>query len=382
MKKGRGRGKKRMMNLNNLRVAVIDADLIGRKKHRFPNLACMKISGYYKELGYAVELKLNYNNLESFDKVFISKVFTDTPVPEEVLAYDNVKFGGTGFYYDKAEPLPCYIEHHMPDYDLYLDWVNNEIAKGKKRKEFEYYLDYSIGFTTRGCFRKCSFCVNRNSTKVVKHSPLSEFYDENRKYICLLDDNILGSPNWKEIFEELIATGKPFQYKQGMDERILTREKCEYLARAKYKERFIFAFDNIADAELIKTKLKLLREYTNKRCMFYVFTGFDREDVWDEAFWKQDIIDVFERIKILMTYNCLPYIMRFERYKESPHRGIYITLARWCNQPSFFLKKSFREFCELNGENSAPMRYLAEFEAKHPDIAEKYFDIKYALTGE
>ena len=54
MKKGRGRGKKRMMNLNNLRVAVIDADLIGRKKHRFPNLACMKISGYYKELGYAV----------------------------------------------------------------------------------------------------------------------------------------------------------------------------------------------------------------------------------------------------------------------------------------------------------------------------------------
>lgn len=27
------------------RVAVVDADLIGRKKHRFPNLACMKLSG-------------------------------------------------------------------------------------------------------------------------------------------------------------------------------------------------------------------------------------------------------------------------------------------------------------------------------------------------
>lgn len=27
-------------------IAVIDADLIGRRRHRFPNLACMKISGF------------------------------------------------------------------------------------------------------------------------------------------------------------------------------------------------------------------------------------------------------------------------------------------------------------------------------------------------
>ena len=32
-----------------IKVAVIDADLICRKKHRFPNLASMKISGYYKK---------------------------------------------------------------------------------------------------------------------------------------------------------------------------------------------------------------------------------------------------------------------------------------------------------------------------------------------
>lgn len=32
-------------------VAIIDADLIGRKNHRFPNLVCMKLSGYYKEMG-------------------------------------------------------------------------------------------------------------------------------------------------------------------------------------------------------------------------------------------------------------------------------------------------------------------------------------------
>ena len=79
-----------------MKIAIIDADLIGRKKHRFPNLACMKISGYYKDLGNEVELKLNYENLEQYDKVFISKVFTDTQIDEEILKLDNVEYGGTG----------------------------------------------------------------------------------------------------------------------------------------------------------------------------------------------------------------------------------------------------------------------------------------------
>ena len=60
------------------RVAIIDADLIGRKRHRFPNLACMKLSGYHKECGDDVILKLDYENLEDYDKAYISKVFTDT----------------------------------------------------------------------------------------------------------------------------------------------------------------------------------------------------------------------------------------------------------------------------------------------------------------
>lgn len=360
-----------------MNIAIIDSDLIGRSKHRFPNLALMKISGYYKEQGDNVKLLTDYKNLGDYDKVFISKVFTDTPICEDILLMNNVEYGGTGFYYDKAPKLPCYIEHHFPDYDLYLDFVNSKIEQGFKRKEFEYYLDYSIGFTTRGCFRKCEFCVNRNYNKVEKHSSLSEFYDKSKKYICLLDDNILGYPQWKEIFEELISTKKSFQYKQGMDERILTSEKCEYLAKVKYKGRLIFAFDNIADAPIIEEKIKLLRQYTNRRCMFYVFTGFDRSDKWDHDFWVQDIVDTFERIKILMKHKCLPYIMRFERYEESPYRGIYITLARWCNQPSFFQKMSFRDFCKANGEKSSSMRYLQEFEKEHPYIAQKYFDIRF-----
>ena len=138
-----------------MNIAIIDADLISRRKHRFPNLACMKISGWYKSAGHNTKLLTSYSqeSIKQYDKIFLSKVFTDTDVPEWVLQLDNLKYGGTGFYYDKAPALPDEIEHHMPDYHLYDDWVAEKLANGEKRKNYEYYLDYSIGFTTRGCFR-------------------------------------------------------------------------------------------------------------------------------------------------------------------------------------------------------------------------------------
>ena len=92
-----------------MKVAIIDADLIGRKKHRFPNLVSEKISAYWKEKGAEVTLKLDYDNLELFDQVYISKVFTDTPFPEEIVETEKIHMGGTGFYFDKAPNLPVLL---------------------------------------------------------------------------------------------------------------------------------------------------------------------------------------------------------------------------------------------------------------------------------
>lgn len=123
-------------------ICIIDADLIGRKKHRFPNLACMKISGYHKKLGDNVTLGLSYNALENYDIVYVSKVFTDTPFPEQIKNLSRVKIGGTGFYFDKAPDLPYEIEHSFPDYYLYTEWINKKLNEGFKRTEFKEYLDY------------------------------------------------------------------------------------------------------------------------------------------------------------------------------------------------------------------------------------------------
>lgn len=402
---------------------MIDADLIGRKRNRFPNLACMKISAYHKQQGHEVTLITNYKDLYydenlwinydnalnkyvkkqseetyeelfkcmtpcfntsniKFDKIFISKVFTETEIDEDFLTLDIVEYGGTGFYYDKAQPLPEEIEHIMPDYQLYTEFVHDALENGTmSKKDASLYLDYSIGFTTRGCIRGCSFCVNKNSRACVRHSPVSEFVDPDRKYIFLLDDNVLSCRDWKQIFEELNATGKRFQFKQGMDERLLTDEKCEVIFNSDWIGDFIFAFDNIKDKRLVVKKLQMIRKHTNKIPKFYCFCAYnhDHPDTYPEEFWGNDIADLFERISILMRFNSLPYIMRYKDFEKSPYRGMYVTIARWCNQPSYFKKMSFRKFCERTLEcgSESAIRYAIQFEHDFPEIAEKYFDMKW-----
>lgn len=384
-----------------MKIGIIDAELIGRQHHRFPNLVCEKMSAYWKERGAEVALLTDYEwDPDDFDAVYVSKVFTDTPAPEWIRETDKIHIGGTGFYFDKAPNLPEEIEHHMPDYTLYDDWIEDAVVKERERKEslgktfnessyrlqFREYKEYSIGFLTRGCFRKCEFCVNKKYDHVFTHSPLEEFYDPSRPKICLLDDNFLGCPQWKAMLEELIATGKKFKFKQGIDERLLTDEKCRLLFSINYDGDYTFAFDNIADYDLIHKKLKMIRRYTRKNYIkFYVLVGFESTGV-------EDIENAFKRIDLLMQYHCVPYIMRFQNknetpWKDSEFRGMYTQLARWCNQQHLYKKMSFRQFCTRCQEITktdkwcAPYRAMVEFEDKYPEIAEKYFDIRYATRG-
>lgn len=327
-------------------IAVIDADLIGRKKHRFPNLCCIKISGYYKAYGWHVTLKTDYDGLDAYHKVYVAKVFTDTPTPDDgmfgnPLDAPNVIKGGTGFYFDNAPPLPAQIEHAMPDYHLY-DGVC----------DFKYYTDYSIGYLTRGCFRHCPFCVNRRSNKVVAASPLKEFYDPTRKKICLLDDNFFGYDGWKDLLLELRDTGKPFVFKQGLDVRLLDEDKAALLFTSRYDGDFIFAFDDVKDAPLIEEKIQLMARHLDlnkKRVKFYVLCGYDRSGRYADDFWERDIQGVLDRTDLLKRYGCLPYIMRHKDYLLAPprYRIRYNRMADWGNQARFFLKKSFAEFWEF-----------------------------------
>lgn len=377
-----------------MRLGIIDADLLDNGT-RHPNLACMKIAAYYISQGWKVSLLENYENLNKYDLVMISRVFSFTKIPAvifkdrkdhsndehpEQYLKKNIKIGGTGFYYDKAPDLPDEIEHIKPYYDLYKDYIQKKIDAGEPRERYRDYLDFSIGFATRGCFRKCEFCVNKKYDHVFKASPISEFLDESKPGIYLWDDNFMASPDFDAILDELAATGKSIQFRQGLDMRLMTHAKAEKLSKVKYYGDYIFAFDHIEDKELIEKKLKIWREHCKKGTKLYVLTAYDSQD-------EVDIANTFERIVTLMKYGCVPYIMRFEEYKNSKYKNMYIQLARWCNQQAFVKKQSFRQYCEDNERyhrehtknplgNCSCYQTMLDFETEFPDIAKKYFDVR------
>ena len=202
-------------------IGIIDADLIDHGT-RHPNLALMKIAGYLKDQGNEVELifkSFDAAKDPKYSALYMGCVFSFTKVPEEIKTLPNMKkYGGTGFFPEGDGPqLPDDVEHHKPFYDLYKPYVESEIARGRKPNYFSDYMQYSIGFTSRGCFRKCSFCVNKKYDHAFRHSPVAEFLDEDRPYIYLWDDNIMALGQWEEIIDELEATGKPYQFRQGID---------------------------------------------------------------------------------------------------------------------------------------------------------------------
>ena len=382
-----------------LTIGLVDADLLdGGTRH--PNLALLKIAGFLHDNKIKFELIENSDeDISKYDLVYVSKVFTFTKEPKFLQDARNnnelskIRWGGTGYYGEDDPPeiftrlreedmtrlendeflnkypnirggrkMGIDMAHQMPYYDLYKSYIDKKIAEGRNPTYFKDYMHYSIGFLTRGCFRKCPFCVNRLEKRVIPYSELDWFVDnttdENGKLlrpnIYLWDDNFLAAPPavWRRFLDELIATGRPFQFRQGLDERMLVdspygEEIAEKLSKSKYHGDFIFAFDNWSDRDKIIKALKIWKHYNKKETKFYLFCGFRLTPDDDEKLYT-DVWEIFQRIKILMQYGCLGYIMRHEDYHNHELSNIYVQIARWCNQPGFYRNMSFWEFCYKN----------------------------------
>lgn len=59
-------------------------------------------------------------------------------------------------------------------------------------------------------------------------------------------------------------------------------------------------------------------------------------------------------------------------------------MARWCNQPNILKKMTFREFCvakqalhKTEGTYCSAMKSMLDFEKRFPEIARKYFDLRF-----
>lgn len=296
-----------------MRIGLIDCD--GTK---FPNLALMKLSASHKAQGDLVEWYIPFS--DRYDRVYISKVISTSPDYDLAVNASEVIRGGTGYdiklvdgreIYTPSANLPYEVEHIYPDYDLYG------------------IRDTAYGFLTRGCPRGCKFCIvaQKEGRKSIKVANLSEFWS-GQKNIVLCDPNILACKDWEELLGQCADSKANIDFNQGLDIRLMSKEKAEAINRCKVKE-IHFAWDRYEDKEIVLRNLALYAEYGKLKphshnAIVYTIVNFNTS-------FEQDL----ERIYTLREMGYWAYIMIYDKAHCDKR---YKDLQRWVNNRVIFAK--------------------------------------------
>lgn len=300
-----------------MKILLIDVD------STIPNLALMKISKYHKSIGDEVGF-----NVTDPDKVYASVIFKKNKHLVDGLRfmYPNaeIDIGGSG--YDLHKRLPEIIENQSPDYDIYPE------------------CDRFYGFTTRGCIRRCPFCIvpiKEGRLTQVYYSPYQAILSiiggesHRRRYdqIEFLDNNILANRPWFiKLCKYLEICNYKVDFNQGLDIRLIDDVTAECLSKLKPITCWKFAFDNTEYQHRVEEGIKILNRNginVRNKVMFYVYV--DSDEQFDDA---------LHRCEWLKEQGATPYIMLNQDVKHTKRMK---NLKRWC-RPWIFWSINYQDY--------------------------------------
>lgn len=278
-------------------------------KTDFPNYALMKISAWHKAQGDTVEWWIPFLQ---YDRVYSSKVFTFT---EECpyLPPDTIK-GGTGYgIYDE---LPQEIDDMFPDYSIYPK------------------VDYAIGFLTRGCIRKCPWCVvPKKEGKIRPYRTWQEIKRPDSRDIVFMDNNVLACPHGVEQMVDMIGKKVRVDFNQGLDARLITPEIAEILSKLKWIRQIRMSCDTDAMLDVVLTAIDRLKGKGVKPYKVFVYLLVqDVESAERRAIALRDVgADAFAQPYRDFTSNEEPpdELKRFARWVN--HKAIFNTVPRFAD---------------------------------------------------
>lgn len=283
-------------------ILLIDVD------SKIPNLALMQISSYFKARGYNVGF-----NVSDPDQVWISCIFRKNRAQALGIAKmypaAEIHIGGTGINY---EWLPEDMQKVKPDYDLYLS-------------------TYSQGFTTRGCIRRCPFCiVKEKEGHLQRWQYVSEFYDSRFDTVMLMDNNLLADREWFFKNTDFILEHDLKIIEHGMDIRLLNKGIAQRLSELKFKGCMHFAFDNMGDERAVRRGIDLLKRAgidVRHKVQFYVLVGYNTTP-------EQDIY----RCRLLKELGTNPFVMPYIKNEWTKK------ITRWANRKWIFWSSDISEY--------------------------------------
>lgn len=281
----------------NIRLTQIDGAL--------PNLALMKLSHWHKSIG---------------DNVFFTRHIDRQPEePQHDIVY------GSSIFKFSSERISRF-KQQWPVSIVGGTGSNNSITIeqiiGSQHEHYDYSgypnVDFSIGFTQRGCRLKCKFCVVPE--KEGKPKSVNTILDIWRgppypKKLHILDNDFFGNSEWRERIDEIREGKFKVCLSQGINVRLIDRESAKALSTIQYrdtkfqKRRLYSAWDNLGDEKIFFKGVDLLEKagIPPKHLMVYMLVGYDKNETWDRIWY---------RFYEMIGRGVSPYPMVFDRSRK------------------------------------------------------------------
>lgn len=275
-------------------------------RSRYPPLGLLKLASHHRLRGDTVELVRGcVYPRQKPNRIYVTSLFTWTwkPVWEAIRHYkrlfpdvdlwlgglyaslmpEHAGFSGADYVhigvYEESEGL-------LPAYDLVPRW------------------DGSIIFSSRGCNRRCPYCGvwqiegSLNSCK----RTIKPLVHPKHTRIIFWDNNILQSPYFREIFDELIDLGRKVDFNQGLDARLITDEIAQKLSEMRLVCVRI-AYDYTGMQSDVRNAIEMINSHGIRRRNVLVYMLYNFQD---------DPDDFFHRMRDVLSWGAVVYPMRYE----------------------------------------------------------------------
>ena len=317
-------------------------------KCKQPPLGLMKISFFHKNILHDY-VKFTKGKLPDalsetkWDRVYVTSLFTfEWKVTIEAIEYaktlvdstDKIVVGGIAAtilpeqIYEETGIYPvCGLLNEPGKLGLPGDECIDQITPDYSMlDDVDYVYPFNNAYflsATKGCGNKCGFCaVQTLEPTFIPYIDIKDrikAIDEKfgpKKDLILMDNNVLRSPRFNDIIDDIIAagfgkgatytnprTGKVVQryvdFNQGLDALFLTEEKAKRLGEIALRPARI-AFDHIEDRDIYERALRLCAKNGITDLSNYVL--YNSEDFGGKGrkYHADTPADLYDRMKITL----------------------------------------------------------------------------------
>ena len=317
-------------------------------KCKQPPLGLMKISFFHKNIlhDYVRFAKGRLPDALSgtkWDRIYVTSLFTfEWKVTIEAIEYaktlvdsiDKIVVGGIAatmlpdqiFEETGIRPV-CGLLNEPGKLGLPGDECIDQITPDYSMlEEVDYVYPFNDAYflsATKGCGNKCGFCavqtLEPNFIPYIDIKDRIKAIDERfgpKKDLILMDNNVLRSPRFNEIIDDIISAGygkgatyknprtgkivkRYIDFNQGLDALFLTEDKAKRLGEIALRPARI-AFDHIEDRDIYEKALRLCAKNGVTELSNYVL--YNSEDFGGKGrkYHADTPADLYDRMKITL----------------------------------------------------------------------------------